>query len=44
VNQAAFDSLGMRDYIWRHLRGSYIRESRFDLGNPGLVDAANEPY
>ena len=26
----------MRDYIWRYPRGSYIQESWFDLGNPGL--------
>jgi hypothetical protein len=33
----AVDSLGMRDYIWRHPRGNYIQESWFDLGNPGLL-------
>ena len=27
--------IGMRDYSWRYPRGSYIQESRFDLGNPG---------
>ena len=26
VNQAAFDALGMRDYIWRYPRGSYIQK------------------
>ena len=36
MNQAAFDALGMRDYIWRYPRGSYIQERWFDLGNPGL--------
>jgi len=35
ANQAAFDALGMRDYIWRYPRRSYIQESWFDLGNPG---------
>ena len=30
-----FDALGMRDYIWRYPRGSYIQERWFDLGNPG---------
>jgi len=37
VNQAAFDALGMRDYSWWYPRGSYIQESRFDLGNPGIM-------
>ena len=37
MNQAAFDALGMRDYIWRYPRGSYIQERWFDLGNPGLL-------
>ena len=32
-----FDALGMRDYIWRYPRGSYIQERWFDLGNPGLT-------
>jgi thiosulfate/3-mercaptopyruvate sulfurtransferase len=31
----AVDALGMRDYSWRHSRGNYVKESRFDLGNPG---------
>ena len=35
-HQTAFDALGMRDYIWRYPRGSYIQERWFDLGNPGL--------
>ena len=37
MNQAAFDALGMRHYIWRYPRGSYIQERWFDLGNPGLM-------
>ena len=36
-HQTAFDALGMRDYIWRYPRGSYIQERWFDLGNPGLT-------
>jgi hypothetical protein len=35
-HQTAFDALGVRDYIWRYPPGSYIQESRFDLGNPEL--------
>ena len=37
MNQAAFDALGMRHYIWRYPRGSYIQERWFDLGNPGKI-------
>ena len=36
----AFDAFGMRDYIWRYPRGSYIQESWFDLGNPGYIRIA----
>ena len=39
MNQAAFNALGMRDYIWRYPRGSYIQERWFDLGNPALIKA-----
>ena len=30
-----FNHLGVRDYSWRHPRGSYSQGSWFDLGNPG---------